>query len=93
MKNKPVRTFRDGALKVMVWRNERENGLPFYSLSFSRTYKGKDGQFKDAYNFSGLDVLRICRLAEQAQAQISVIRDHDLFVEQAGLEPPEAPAV
>lgn len=75
--NKPVHTLRDGALKANIWRNESKNGTPYYSVSLSRSYKRSDGTYADSTSFSGLDLLKISRLAEQAASHIPVIRDID----------------
>lgn len=63
--NKPAATLRDGNLKAVIWKNEKEDGV-FYSTIFSRTYKNDDGNYADANGFSGSELLRIAQLATKA---------------------------
>lgn len=40
MTNKPFKEFRDGLLKVTVWKNDRyDGGRSFYSYDLRRSYK------------------------------------------------------
>lgn len=65
-KNKPIKTLRDGALKAVIWKNER-NGKTYRSVDLYRTYKNeKEDQLKDISNYSGTELLRIARLANKA---------------------------
>lgn len=72
--NKPVLTLSDGALKAAIWRNESENGA-FYAVTFSRRYKKSEGEFADAYSFSGSELLRLSKLAERAYEQAQALRE------------------
>jgi hypothetical protein len=74
-KNKPVKEFRFGAIKVAVWRREHE-GKTFYSTSVSRSYKTeqKDGPDDDgwretnSFDFTDLETLKMA--LEMAQKWI-----------------------
>lgn len=91
--NKPIRTFRDGALKASIWLNEHEERV-FYTVSFSRSFKKENGEYSDAYSYSGADLLRLAQLAERAHAEIlsmsaldreiDLMRDDIRQVEPAG---------
>ena len=63
-KQRPVETLRDGAIKASIWRNEGEKGA-FFAVTFARTYE-KDGNLQDTNSFSGVDLLRLARLADKA---------------------------
>lgn len=65
VKQRPVETLRDGALKAAIWKNESENG-PFFAVTFARTYKNGDDQLHDTDSFSGSQLLRLSRLADKA---------------------------
>lgn len=65
MKQRPVETLRDGAIKAAIWRNESEKGA-FFSVTFARTYKDGDGDLQDTESFSGTQLLRLARLADKA---------------------------
>ena len=61
---KPAMTIRDGALKATLWRREGESG-PFYSVSFSRSYKKAEGEYADSTSFSGAELLRPFGVVDQ----------------------------
>ena len=63
--NRPVKTLRDGAIKASIWKNEGEKGA-FFNVTFARTYKDEQGNLHDTESFSGAQLLRLARLAEQA---------------------------
>ena len=63
-KTRPVETLRDGAIKAALWKNESENGA-FFAVTFARTYKNGE-ELKDTDSFSGVQLLRLARLAEKA---------------------------
>lgn len=65
----PIETLRDGALKATIWRNENDKG-PLFRVNLIRTYKGADGQFRDADSFSGTELLRISRLSAKAYDRV-----------------------
>ena len=74
--NQPTLTIRDGALKATIWKNFGENGN-FYSVELSRTYTDSAGEFHESNSFSGNELLRIARLAEQAYDEILSLRAID----------------
>ena len=86
--NKPIRKLTDANITASIWRNERDNGGPFYTVTFSRTYKAKDGSYRDASSFSGSNVFKIARLAETAYSVIDNLRLKDQL---AGLHKDPAP--
>jgi len=49
MADKPETSFRAGGCKATIWKNKKEiNGkeVENYSVSFERSYKDKDGEWK-----------------------------------------------
>jgi len=72
MSNQPTDTLRDGAIKATIWARNGEKGT-FYSVEISRTYK--DGEtFKDSHSYSGSELLRVSRLAEQAYDRVRELK-------------------
>ena len=69
-KQRPVETLRDGSIKAAIWKNGSENG-DFFAVTFSRTYKAGDGNLQDTDSFSGTQLLRLARLANQAYDRTS----------------------
>lgn len=71
-KNRPVDTLRAlGGVKATIWGNATENGGIRYNVEFSRTYRDRDGNYRDTGSFDGPDALQIARLSEKAYERIS----------------------
>lgn len=51
----PVAKHRAGQIEAAVWENEGKEG-PYYTVSFSRNYKDKEGNWKNATNFRRQDL-------------------------------------
>ena len=71
-KNKPVREFRDGAIKTAVWRREHE-GKTFFSISVSRGYKvEQDGveRWEDTNSFDFAHIATVKLQIEMAEKWI-----------------------
>ena len=78
--NKPADNLRDGSLKATIWGNVRTgDGEPrtIYSVTFSRTYQDGNGNYRDSDSFSGSELLRIARLADQAYTRIEALKQAD----------------
>ncbi len=77
LKNKPIKTLRDGSLKAVIWENQREDKT-YRSVDLYRTYKNeKEDQLKDISNYSGTELLRISRLANKAYDLLIDLRELD----------------
>lgn len=72
-KNRPVETLRDGNLKATVWENTRDEKL-MHSVQFRRSYRDQEGQYRDTDSFSGNDLLRLSRLADQSYDVLTRLR-------------------
>ena len=71
-KNKPVKEFRDGAIKTAIWRREHE-GKTFYSVSQSRGYKVEEGgveRWEDTNSFDFAHLATVKLQLEQAETWI-----------------------
>ncbi|MCG8604367.1 hypothetical protein MJD09_05125 [bacterium] len=71
--NKPADTLRDGSVRATIWPNQTEKGT-FHSVTLDRTYTDADGNVKNTHSFSGADLLKVSRLAEQAYDRVGQIR-------------------
>ena len=49
--NKPATTLRRGIVKATIWENMREKG-PYFSTTFSRSYKDHSGKWRNGASFS-----------------------------------------
>jgi len=85
-KNRPVETLRDGALKAAIWKNEGEKGA-FFNVTFARTYKDAKGNLKDTDSFSGSQLLRLARLADQAYARTRELGQEERDADTAPQDP------
>lgn len=81
-KNTPVKTIADGRLKAAIWRNESEKG-PFYSVTFTRSYRDADGNWHDTDSFSGTDIVLVGRLASLTYGAVSDLRAADRAADQS----------
>jgi len=55
--SKPVKEFKSGAVKLCFWENTNpETKKRFISVSMSKSYKDKEGNWKDSDNFSEYDL-------------------------------------
>lgn len=61
----PIKEFRDGGLKVVVWEN---NGKERKVLSFniSKSYQDLEGTWKQTQSLNNRDLLPLAELAKQA---------------------------
>jgi len=68
-RNKPVREFRNGAIRCTVWLNETANGSSWHSVQISRSYKksaGDGSKWETTNQFNLDDLLVVSKLAELA---------------------------
>ncbi|MEM1344395.1 MAG: hypothetical protein AAGI34_07410 [Pseudomonadota bacterium] len=72
-KTPPEETLRDGNLKASIWRNESEKG-PYWSVTFAKTFRDHEGNYKDAQSFTGTDMLRLAELARDSYARTNELR-------------------
>lgn len=63
-KNTPVHEEKFGRVRAAVWANETESGV-WYSVSFSKLYKDKEGKWQDASSFSKEDLSLLIKAADQ----------------------------
>ena len=68
-KKGPAKQFRVDDVSASVFARER-NGRNFYSVSFSRSYKDRDGSYKYTTSFDADDLGRVVTVAQQASEYI-----------------------
>ena len=73
---KPVDEVRLGALKAAIWRNERDNGARF-NVTFSRSYRDSEGNWKSTSSFGRDDLLVVAKLADRAHSRIFALQRED----------------
>lgn len=76
--NPLVETHRDGAVSAKVWRNVSQEGKPFYSVTFQRTYTDPaTNNVAESRTFQGTDILKVPQLAGDAYRTIGKMRELD----------------
>lgn len=67
--NKPVATLRSGGIKATIWKNAAGKG-PFYSMTFSRPFKGAEGEWRNSTSFRLADLEALSILTVQVKQWI-----------------------
>ena len=78
----PEATLRDGALKAAIWRNPGDNG-DLYSVSITRTWQDKSGQYHETSRFSPTECLKVSQLAQRACDKVAGLRQDSNQYRQA----------
>jgi hypothetical protein len=76
--NPPVERFNDGAVKASIFRNVSKDGRAFFNVTFTRLYTDpKTGQIAETQSFSGTDILKVRRLADQAYHAVDRLKKQE----------------
>ena len=62
----PIKNYRLGGVDCAIWENEH-SGKKFYSFSFSRSYKDKEGNWKTSGNFNLQDIGNLISICQRLQ--------------------------
>ena len=68
--NKPATTLRRGIVKATIWQNTSKNG-PFFSTTFSRSYKEQSGKWSNGTSFGLNDLEALMNVALEAKEWIA----------------------
>jgi hypothetical protein len=71
--NRPVHTIRYGAIRAAIWRNMVDNGnasRPLYCVTFSRSYKDGENNWKESSSFGPDELLVLAKAASDAHTWI-----------------------
>jgi hypothetical protein len=60
-----------------IWRNENDKGEAFYSATFERKYKDKEGRYKNGASFSASDLLHLAKVADLVHTEIMARQELD----------------
>ena len=87
--NKPYDKHRDGALEIVIWKRETDNGT-FYNTELKRSYKDERGEWRTTHTIPERDLLKAARLQEQAYTSTQMAREYDRtqYMEQRQKERP-----
>lgn len=82
-KQQPHTRVKMYPLTAAIWKNRREDGGHFYSVTFERSYKDKDDQWQSSDSFDAFDCLLLAKLADRAHTEIENLRFVDYSNGQA----------
>ncbi len=68
-RNQPDRKIKSGAISATIWSNEQDTPqgkVSYKTVSFERTYKGKDGQWQSTNKLRSADIPRAVLVLSKA---------------------------
>tara|TARA_R110002167_G_scaffold255063_1_gene461386 strand:- start:182 stop:511 length:330 start_codon:yes stop_codon:yes gene_type:complete len=68
--NKPINEIRIGSIRASIWLNRPETGMPWYTVTASRSYRDKKGDWRDVRSFNYSDLPCVGEVLEQAMSWI-----------------------
>ncbi len=81
---KPVAKVSLFPITAAIWRNESTEGDKFYSVTFERSYRDRDGNWKSANSFNGDELLLLAKVADLAHTEVSKLKSSDGKVQPSG---------
>jgi hypothetical protein len=70
MSNRPVKTIKLGGIQAAIWEKDGR-----FSTTFKRTYKTKEGEWKDTTYFAPEDCAIVSVVAAQAAQYMTTAKD------------------
>ena len=67
---KPFHTLRSGGMQAAIWLNDGIKG-PFFSTTFSRSFKDRNGAWRNASSFGLTDLEALMNLTLDAKEWIA----------------------
>ena len=83
---RPTATVRIGAVKAAIWQNQAGDRTR-YNVTFSKSYRDAEGQWKTTHSFGRNDLLVLAKVADQAHSRIVELEQGEETAEQDD-EPP-----
>jgi len=69
----PIAKLRLGLIYANIWQRVTDEDA-FYSVSFERRYRDKDGKWQSTHSFNADDLLLLAKLADKAHTEIMIVR-------------------
>ena len=83
---RPTATVRIGAVKAAIWHNQAGDRTR-YNVTFSKSYRDAEGQWKTTHSFGRNDLLVLAKVADQAHSRIVEVEQAEDSSDQED-EPP-----
>lgn len=77
VKKQPVSRVSIYPVNAAIWRNVSQDGTVFYSVTFDRSYKGKDGKYSSTDSFNFGELLTLAKVADLAHTEVLKLRGSD----------------
>lgn len=78
---RPTATVRIGAVKAAIWQNQAGDRTR-YNVTFSKSYRDAEGQWKTTHSFGRNDLLVLAKVADQAHSRIVELEQGEETAEQ-----------
>jgi hypothetical protein len=65
-KAQPVHAIRLRNVRAAIWQNARADGTPWYTVTYSRSYRDEGGQWHSTDSFAAMDSLLLAEVSRQA---------------------------
>ena len=72
--SRPAHTVRYGSIKAAIWRNVVDIGnasRPMYNVTFSRSYRDGENNWRDTQSFGYDDLLLVAKIADVCHTWIA----------------------
>jgi hypothetical protein len=76
-KKQPILRVTCYPVFAAIWRNWNAEGEAFYSTTFERKYKDKEGEYRSGGNFSTSDLLLLAKAADLAHTKMIEFQESD----------------
>lgn len=73
---KPVSRITLHPVSAGIWRDEGEKGA-FYAVTFERSYRDAEGDWKTSASFAGGELLLVAKVADLAHSEVVRLRAED----------------
>jgi hypothetical protein len=81
--NQPAAKINLYPVSAIVWRNISPKGGISYNISFEKSYKDAQGNYKSSASFSQAELLLVAKVADLAHSEIYKLRASDRGSEQS----------
>ena len=78
---RPTATVRIGTVKAAIWQNQAGDRTR-YNVTFSKSYRDAEGQWKTTHSFGRNDLLVLAKVADQAHSRIVELEQGEETAEQ-----------
>lgn len=82
--NQPLQRLRDGGVNVTFWEQQTKKDTSFVTINISKTYKDKQGNFREGQSFTANDINKIATLMPVIQQKAQQI---EAYFKETGRTP------